>query len=218
MESSEKDRTALIADLEADARAEADGIIQAAEKQAAEKRKYARQQVASVLEEARKKASEQAEAVTKRALSAADLEVKRRAMSARDAVMRDIVARVEKRLEALIDERQRYRSVLLSWIAEAAVGLGAQSAEVNASDKERALIDDRLLAEASAAARAQTNQNMKLTLSGAAPLKLQGVVLTAADGRTAFNNQVRTRLQRNQRRVRTLIYDALFTDNRKERR
>jgi vacuolar-type H+-ATPase subunit E/Vma4 len=57
---------------------------------------------------------------------------------------------------------------------------------------------------------------VKLTLSAAPPLKSQGVVLTALDGRTAFNNQVKTRLQRSQRQIRTLIYDALFTDNRKE--
>jgi vacuolar-type H+-ATPase subunit E/Vma4 len=216
MESSDKDRAALISDLEADAGVEAEGIIKDAENQAAEKRRYGAKQIASLLAEARKKAQEQAEAIEKRALSAADLEIKRRSMGARDAVMRDIMGRVEKRFEAMIDDVPRYRAVLVDWIAEAAVGLGTESAEVNASERERASIDAQLLAEAAARAQAQTHRQVTLTLSAGQPLKSQGVVLTAADGRTAFNNQVRTRLQRSQRRIRTLIYDALFTDNRKE--
>ncbi len=207
---------ALISDLEADAKAEAQGIIQEAEKQVAEKRRYADKQIASIRADARKTVEEQGAAIEKRAISAAELEIKRRGMAARDGVMRDIMGRVEERLAALIDDSPRYRSVLVAWIAEAAVGLGAERAEVNASDTERALIDEAVLRDAAAQAQAQTNRPVTLTVSAAAPLKSQGVVLTAADGRTAFNNQVRTRLQRRQRQIRTLIYDALFTDNRKE--
>jgi vacuolar-type H+-ATPase subunit E/Vma4 len=216
MESTETDRAALISDIETDAQVEAGQIMKEAENQAAEKREYAEKQVASLLEDARKKAQDQAEAIKRRALSAADLEIKRRSMSARDAVMRDIMGQVERRLETMIDDVQRYRPVLVDWIAEAAIGLGADSAGVNASEKERTLIDDPLLVEAGQKVRAQANQHVSLTVSAAPPLKSQGVVLTALDGRTAFNNQVKTRLQRSQRRIRALIYDALFTDNRKE--
>jgi ATP-dependent protease HslVU (ClpYQ) peptidase subunit len=45
-------------------------------------------------------------------------------------------------------------------------------------------------------------------------LKSQGIVLTAADGRTAFNNQVRTRMLRNQRKIRTLIYNKILAGDR----
>ena len=217
MESSQQDRAALISDIEADAKVEAEGIIKDAEKQAADKRKYAAQQVESLLAEARKKAQEQADAIAKKALSAADLEIKRRAMSAHDAVMREIMTRVEKRLGAMVADRQAYRGILASWIAEAAVGLGAAEARVNATEAERAFIDAKLLAEASAAAEAQSGRKVTLTLSDELPLKSQGVILTADNGRTAFNNQVTTRLRRNGRQIRALIYDALFTDNRKDK-
>lgn len=206
----------MISDIEADAQVEAEGIIRDAERQVADKRKYAAQQIDSLLADARNKAQEQADAIKKRALAAADLEIKHRSMGARDAVIREVMVRAEKRLEALIDDAARYRPVLVGWIVEAAVGLGAEAAEVNASQRERVLIDAPLLAEAAAQAQAQTHKQVKLTLSDAEPLKYQGVVLTAADKRTAFNNQVKTRLQRSQRRIRTLIYDALFTDDRKE--
>ena len=207
----------MISDIEADAQVEADAIIKDAQKQGADKRKYAAQQAESLLEDARKKAKEQADAIAKKALSAADLEIKRRAMSAHDAVMREIMTRVEKRLEAMIDDKPRYRGVLVRWIAEAAVGLGAAEARVNATEAERAFVDAPLLTEASAAAEAQSNKKVTLTLSDELPLKSQGVVLTAADGHTAFNNQVTTRLRRRGRKIRSLIYDALFTDNRKDK-
>ncbi|MDT8303525.1 MAG: hypothetical protein RQ760_18745, partial [Sedimentisphaerales bacterium] len=62
----------------------------------------------------------------------------------------------------------------------------------------------------------QTNKQAQLKLSDAEPLKYQGVVLTAADGRTAFNNQVKTRMLRKQHEIQILIYNAVFTDDRKE--
>ncbi len=216
MESVENDKAALISDIEADAHAEAAGIVKEAEDQAAEKRKYAAKQIESLLNEARKKAEEQTEIVKKKAISAADLEVRRRSMHARDVVMREMMDRVEKKLDAMTANAQRYRPVLINWIVEAAVGLGAESAEVNASEKERPMIDPPLLAEAAAKACEQTGRQVALTLSTAQPLRLQGVILTAADGRTAFNNQVKTRVLRSQRQIRTLTYDALFADNRKE--
>jgi vacuolar-type H+-ATPase subunit E/Vma4 len=216
MESTENDKAVLISDIEADARAEAAAIVKEAEDRAAEKKKYAAKQIESLLNDARKKAEEQADLIKKKAASAADLEVKRRSMRARDTVMRDIMDRVEKKLAVIAADAERYRPILVNWIVEAGIGLGADSAEVNTSETERSMIDHQLLAEAGARISEQVRRQVTLTLSTAAPLKAQGVILTASDGRTAFNNQVRTRLLRNQRQIRTLIHDTLFADNRKE--
>jgi vacuolar-type H+-ATPase subunit E/Vma4 len=111
---------------------------------------------------------------------------------------------------------ENYRSVLVNWITEAAIGLGAESARINASKEERALIDDRMLSEIARSIQKETGRQISMTLSDANPLQSQGVVLTAADGHTAFNNQVRTRMLRNQREIRTLIYNTLFNDDQKE--
>ena len=70
--------------------------------------------------------------------------------------------------------------------------------------------------QAAQRAAERTGKPVDLTLSEARPLKSQGVVLTAADGRTAFNNQVRTRMMRKQREIRTLIYNTLFADKQKD--
>jgi V/A-type H+-transporting ATPase subunit E len=215
MESLEKEKAELILGIETDARAEEEKITSEAENQVAEKRKYAEKKIESILNEAREKAREQAETVKKKIISSAELEVKRRSMLVRDAVMQDIMNKVEKKLESIASEIN-YRSVLTNWITEAAVGLDAEAAQVNASEKERTLIDDKLLSEVKDRILTQTGRDVMLTLSDTPPLKSQGVVLTAADGRTAFNNQDKTRMLRKQREIRMLIYNALFTDKQKE--
>ncbi|MHC4144477.1 MAG: V-type ATP synthase subunit E [Planctomycetota bacterium] len=215
MESVDKEKAALIAGIEADARSEEKRIVAEAETQAAEKRKYSEKKIESLLDEARKKAKEQAENAKKKIVSAAELEVKRCSMRVRDSVVQDIMDRAEKKLSTMTGD-ENYRSVLVSWITEAAIGLGVESALVNASQEERALINDHILSEIARRIQKQTGRQTSLTLSDARPLQSQGVVLTAADGRTAFNNQVRTRMLRKQREIRMLIYDTLFNYDQKE--
>ena len=215
MESVEKEKAALISGIETDARAEEEKIIKEAEKQAAEKKKYSEKKVESLLNDARKKAEEQAETAKDKIISAAEREVKRRSIRVRDTIMQNIMDRAEKKLSSMTGE-ENYRSVLTNWITEAAIGLGAESALFNASEEERALINDHVLSEIARKIKKQTGKQISLTLSDAKPLQSQGVVLTAADGRTAFNNQIKTRMLRKQREIRTLIYNTLFNYDQKE--
>ncbi len=215
MDSVEKEKAALISGIETDARTEEEKIIKEAEKQAAEKRKYSEKKIESLLDDARNKAEEQAETVKRKIISGAELEVKRLSMRFQSAVIQDIMDRLEKKLNSMTGHAN-YRAVLANWITEAAIGLGAESAQINASKIERTFIDDELISEVGARIHTQTGRQLALTLSDAQPLKSQGVVLTAADGRTAFNNQVKTRMLRNQREIQMLIYNTLFAGNRKE--
>jgi len=215
MEPVEKEKAALILDIEADAQTEAEGIITEAEALAAEKREYAARQVESLLNQARLQAGEQAQAIRDEATRKAEREARRRLMGLKAAIVQEVMDRVEKRLAAMVHEPD-YRSALVNWIAEAALGLGTGAAEVNASEPERALIDEPVLSEAGEKVRAATGEQVALTPSAAAPLSAQGIVLTAADGRMAFNNQVKTRIRRSSRRINRLIHDCLFADNREE--
>jgi len=215
MESVERGKALLISGIETDARDEEKEIIADAEKKAEEKRKYAEKKIESLLNDARKDAQEQAETVKKKVISGVEFEIKRRSLRLRSVLMRDITDRVENRLALMVDGSE-YKAVLLDWITEAAIGLDADSAQVNASAKERGLIDAELLAEAAKRLYERSGRQVALGLSDSEPLKSQGVVLTATDGHTAFNNQVATRMLRRQREIRTLIYNALFPDDRKE--
>ena len=195
----------LIAGIEADARQEEEKILAEAEQQAADKRKYGGQKIESVLADARQRAEKQAEEIKRKMVSSVELEVRRRSLRLRDTILQDLMKQVEDRMKTRI-ATPNYRAVLRDWIVEAAQGLNVDAAEVNASAAERGLIDETLLREAMEI----LGHKVVLTLSKADPLSGQGVVLTSVNGRLAFNNQVRTRIQRHQREIQSLIHEALF--------
>lgn len=215
MESMEQGKQALISSIEADAKAEQAKIVQDAHDQAKEKKVYAQKKVESILQDARDKAAVQAEALKRKITSGVDLEIKRRTLQVQNIIVQDIQSQVMDALKAKIKTPQ-YVQTLEAWIVEAAVGLGAESAQVNASTPERKLIKKALLDSAMARIEAKTGEAVTLTLSRDKALDEQGVILTAEDGRTAFNNQVTTRLLRNQRQIKRMIHAALFADNAKE--
>ncbi|MHC4213200.1 MAG: V-type ATP synthase subunit E [Planctomycetota bacterium] len=215
MEPVEKGKDALLSGIETDVRAEEREIIAEADKRAAEKRKYTQQKVETILKEAKKDANKQAQEIKSKLLSGVQLEIKRRHLRDQAEVIDDILNRVEKKLFPKIADKD-YRSVLIDLITEAAIGLGAKSARVNATQKERKLIDERLLSEAKRTIQTHAGKEIDLKLSDTEPLKNQGVVLTAEDSRTAFNNQIKTRMLRKQRKIQTLIYDCLFKQDTKE--
>jgi vacuolar-type H+-ATPase subunit E/Vma4 len=195
----------LIAGIEADARQEEEKILAEAEQQAADKRKYGDQKIESILADTRARAEKQAEDIKRKGVSSVELEVRRRSLRLRDTILQDLIKQVEERMQTRI-ARPDYRTALLQWIVEAARGLNMDAAEINASAAERKLIDKNLLDEA----MKMLEQKVALTLSKDDPLSGQGVVLTSVNGRLAFNNQVRTRIQRHQREIHGLIHDVLF--------
>jgi vacuolar-type H+-ATPase subunit E/Vma4 len=74
-------------------------------------------------------------------------------------------------------------------------------------------IDEALLAEASERVRKVTGRTVKFSIADDIGTPgAQGVVLTDRERRVAFNNLLDTRLLRKERRIQTLIYDALFRD------
>lgn len=205
----------MISGIEADARSEEARLIKDAEDQAAEKRKYARKKAESLLNEARDKATAQGEAIKQKAISAVEREIRRRALHMRETLMQEIVTRAQEKLGAMIGDSD-YRGILANWIAEAAIGLGADAVRINASARELPLIDESLLGEIEERVSAQTGKPVTLTVSEAGPLESQGIVVTTMDGRMAFNNQVITRISRKRREIQMLIYDATFAGSQEE--
>jgi len=215
MESMEKGKEALISSIETDAQAELEKIVQEAHDRAQEKKAYTQKKVEAILQEARDKAAVQAEAITRKIISSVDLEIKRRGLHVQNVIVQDIQDQVIQAMAGKV-KTDKYVKTLEIWIVEAAMGLGVKSAQVNASASERKLLTKAVLDRAAAQVKKQTGEAVTLTVSKAEPLELQGLVLTAEDGRTAFNNQVKTRLSRNQRQIKRLIHDALFADHAKE--
>ncbi len=211
MEERENGKAALIASIEKDARSEADAILAEARKLADEQKAYGEKQAQAILKKAGEKAAEQSEAAKKKILSGIDVEVKRRIMHAQDSLLKTILNRVEEELHARIKNKQ-YPKTLLNWVIEAAIGLDANAAGISASKNELDYIDKAFLSEAEKKVKSYTGRPVALSLSDNPQNRLQGIILTAEDGRTAFNNQIRTRIVRNEREIRKRIYDTLFAE------
>jgi vacuolar-type H+-ATPase subunit E/Vma4 len=200
----------LIEGIAQDAQAEAQRLVEEAEKAAAERRQAAERQAAEILGEARRKAAEQAAGVKRQAASAAKMQTKRIALRVREQAARQVLEQARLRLAQMIGTPE-YREVLLGWIVEAAIGLGLPEATVNASSPELPLLEGGLLEEAQRRVRELTGREVRLTRADGDPLAGQGVVLVGRGGRLAYNNQVSTRLLRRQTEIRKMIYDGLWT-------
>ncbi len=103
-----------------------------------------------------------------------------------------VIEETAKEMAALVGTKE-YRSVLVEWIAEGAVGLDREEARVNCSFKEK--IDEEMLREAEALVKKSVGKEVKLQFGGAV-LTGQGVEVASLDGKVAYNNQVATRLIR----------------------
>jgi len=206
----------LIAGIEQDVGAEAEKIIAEADKAAEERTRAAEEQARAVVQQAESKAEEQAERIRAQSASSLRMERRRIALMLREQSVQEVLSRVRQQLAGMIGTPE-YREVLLVWIVEGAIGLGAEQAAVNASAAERKQIDKRLLQDAESKVVEMTGRKVSLTLTDGDPLIPQGVVLKAADGRVEFNNQVATRLLRRQSEIRKTIQDILWKNELSDR-
>jgi vacuolar-type H+-ATPase subunit E/Vma4 len=204
-----EERQALLSGIQEDAAREAERIVREAQTAAEERLKAAASQAQGILEEAGQRASRQGEALRRQAESSLRMEERRLQLKVREGVIAQVEQEVRRRLQRLVGQNE-YREVLLGWIVEAAVGLASPRATVNASAAERAALEPGLLREAEARVRRLTGATVQLSLAQGDPVVGQGIVLTAADGRVEFNNQVTTRLLRASSEIRKVIYKELF--------
>ena len=208
MSESDTDSSGLLAGIEQEAREEADRIIQETRRMLDERRKATDLQIEKILITAQEKADAQAEVIRGNSGSRIAIETRRLSLRARDELMRDVLTQARRKLESLI-KTEAYRSIVAGWVVEATVGLNVPAASVRASAGELSLIDKALLKEAERKVKEVTGKTVKLEIAPGRPLREQGVVLTAKDGRLAFNNQVQTRLMRYDSEIRRIIYGEL---------
>ncbi len=198
----------IVAGLYEDAELRAGKLVADAEQIGRERIGFARQNAESIRREASEKAESQAVRIRRTILSGIAISLKRKRMQAEEELQNQVIRLVRSKIASMIPE-PGYRPILRAWIVEALVGLGAERAEVNASAAERALIDEPMLRDASAEASERLHHPVRAELSGDLPLEAQGVVATAADRRTAYNNQISTRLLRMDREIRNLMHRKL---------
>lgn len=196
------------------------GILSEAEERAKETIAASEKEAEAIIAEAREKAVREAE-MEKRSYSVRLEQIQAREESARrgidrlselkglDTVYKDVMEEVDKRLQEKIASPS-FSSVLVSWIAEAAIGLDRKEARVSFSEKTPVTVD--MLREAEQLVRKETGASVSLTLD-TERLSGAGVVLSSMDGKVSYNNQLDVRMRRYSRDIRKIVQEENARQN-----
>jgi vacuolar-type H+-ATPase subunit E/Vma4 len=203
-----KQMNALFSGIEQDMKEEAETLLSESKKEAERRKLYAQKQRESILSDAEERAAAQSQKIRSHILSGVNLEAKRRSLHVMDELYDEAVERARTRMREAV-EKKGYENILLHLIVEAAIGLDAPAALVNASERERGIISSKVLNDAQERVKALTGREVRLVLSDEAPLAGQGVVLKSEDERIAYNNQIDTRMRRFASDIRKTIHDRL---------
>lgn len=209
MEDGLHDADAIVAGILLDADAEADRILTEAAAYAAQVAARAQDQAELIAREAGAKADHITASILADAQAKAAIERRRRSLALQEKLAVEIVERARKKIAALLP-LAAYKEILRAWIVEAAIGLSAETATVNASMDELHLIDDAMLSAAEKDVLDASGKATRLSKVEGDPVIGQGVYLLAEGGRLAYDNRVATRFERNRADIRKLVYKALF--------
>jgi vacuolar-type H+-ATPase subunit E/Vma4 len=209
MKTSTEDRVELISGIENAAKQEADRIVEDAKKIAADKLMSKEMQVNAVKRDMNKKIEQQVSAIEKNNLSAISVERKRIVLKAREKIINNVTDKVREKI-ALKANDSSYKEILKGWILEAVIGLGEEEAVINGSPKELEIMTDSFLKETEKKYNALTGGNISLKRTDKSPLFAQGIVWASKNNRTAFNNQVPTRLMRYHTKIMKTIHKEFF--------
>ena len=166
-------------------------------------------QIKSVERDAAKKIDQQINVIEKNSISSIKVEKKRIALQIREKLINTVIDKVRVKISEKA-ETDAYKEILKGWILEASVGLGEIEVEVNGSKRELEIMTEDYIKDVEKQYHDLTGGKIKINKSSANPLFAQGIVLTSLNHKTAFNNQVPTRLLRYQSEMRKTIHSEFF--------
>ena len=198
---SESHTDQLFAGILQGAHAQAGTILSRAEQDAEMIRDSVDRKIATAVLQEQKAAEKRIQQISRLEESTIRSLNRRHEVSSTERLRKLVLDSVARKMSALVDTPQ-YRHTLVTWIAEAAVGLGRSEAIVSCSFRER--VDESMLREAESLVKRTTGKQIHLTVRDT-PLTGQGVEVSSPDGTVAFNNQVATRLIRYERELKELM-------------
>ena len=196
------------------------GILQEARAKADEIEKKAGIEAESIISEARERAEREA-GLERKSYSVRLEQIQAREESARrsidrlaelrslDSAYTEVMEEVDRRLKAVVSNSS-FSSILVSWIAEAAIGLDRKEAKVSFSEK--APVTEEMLREAEALVRKDTGATLSLSLD-TERLSGVGVVVSSLDGKVSYNNQLEVRMRRYSRDIRRIVQEENARQN-----
>ncbi len=196
------------------------GILDEARVKADEIEKASEKEAEAIISEARERAEREA-SLEKRSYSVRLEQIQAREESARrsidrlaelkglDSAYKEVMEEVDRRLQKKITEPS-FSSVLVSWIAEAAIGLDRKEAKVSFSEKTPVTQD--MLRRSEELVKKETGADVHLDLD-TERLSGAGVVLSSMDGKVSYNNQLDVRMRRYSRDIRRIVQEENARQN-----
>ncbi len=211
MAEEQKDKKRLIEGILDDARKEAGKIRKEADRSIEDRKKSVDVSIKRACQDAEERAKNQIAEIERQTEVAVSSAERRQELRLQKEVSAHVENEVKKRLADLVDT-PRYEQIVTGWIVEAAIGLNVPEAIVHASKRELPIVE-KVLPEAEKTVGRLTGRSITLRLETENPETAQGILLADVDGKTAFNNQVSTRLLRYRNRIRTMIHNRLFKES-----
>ena len=196
------------------------GILSEAEEKAKRTIADSEEEAAAIISEAEERAARECE-MEKRSYSVRLEQIQAREESARrgidrlielkglDTVYKDVMDEVDKRMSEKIASPS-FSSVIVSWIAEAAIGLDKKEARVSFSEKTPVTLE--MLKEAEELVKKETGATVSLSLD-TERLSGVGVVLSSMDGKVSYNNQLDVRMRRYSRDIKKIVQEENARQN-----
>jgi vacuolar-type H+-ATPase subunit E/Vma4 len=197
------DKREVIEGILDQARKEADKILSDAESMTKVRRQTLESRADRIVSEAEERAEKESDRLTKKTDAAISAENRRASLSLEQQIYRRIIDVVRARFHELVGD-DLYDEVLTGWIAEAAIGLGATEATVRVSARETDAAE-RVVEDAAETASTALGFTCSLSIDDSNPAPRQGVIATSADGETAYNNQLETRIARYETQIRSIV-------------
>lgn len=200
--------------MSSDSNALIDGIISEARKKAEKIIDDAAREAGRIMEDAHEEAERKKEA-EKRAADVRLGAIRLKEESAKRSIdrltelkMMDysysvVMERVGKEFEILAKEG-KLRDSIVSWIAEAAIGLDKSSAVVSSSVLYP--VDDSMLRDAERIVKAKTGASLSLSHDERKTNEL-GVIVSSIDGKISYNNLLSTRIRRLMKEIRKIVQE-----------
>ena len=202
-----KQESELIHGIEEQTQAEIDTLTAQLEKIERDRSSVADREIEDARRDIERRAEAQRKRIDKAARAVLATERHKIELETSNRFFEQVLEESTRRLRELSGD-ERYGEILKAWIVEAAVGLAADEAVVTVSPEERKLCE-KILKDAERETSRAIGHEVRLTLGPNDSRGNQGVVLTSVSGRTAFNNQVHTRMLRKETELRRIVYDEL---------
>ncbi len=196
----------LIQGIISKAETEAENIVKAAEKKAADNLRDSDLSIERIRTETDAKIASKLSAIEKRTSAAVKSEQRRQFLRRMEKIYADIHRLFQDRIISLAGTPE-YADFLAKLIAEGAIAVNDSEVFVRCSFREK--VDERILEKASACVFEATGRKIKLKISGDAALTAQGIIVQSSSGRISYNNQINTRLRRFEEDIKMIIADGL---------